>query len=384
MNSEQMLQMFGSKAAEVEADAVKRVLVLYEEKIYNIGDCCVRFDKLKHFGSYFSNAAININFRKRENDKFIDALLKNNPHLSAITTKDWNEIHFEQYDVVIAISYNEPKLLQFIHEKYGVDTAFAVISLSELILNPSDAARYIFPVVPQLVQHVKTPGPGELYISDEEQAWADSWLESKGLKKGEHLFIVLDSTLRREKLVSLNVYFEFLAALLKKQNCKVLVFDENELGKEEFYGAWLGAKAMEKMIFSKKMQLRQDLCLLSSSYTRLVVGPCTGLLHCASAIYNRYINKGMPVEDVPLLMVYTGEYVGPELNANNWWRNSPLVNCLMLKKSNGAKQLRLLGELTENEKQLNDSLPCSEFTAKMLTDFMNSKLRLHQRLSVAC
>lgn len=386
MNSEQLLETFVNKAAAINAELVKRVLVLYEEKIYNIGDCCVRFDKLKHFGSFFGNAAVDINFRKGENDKFIDALLKNNPHLAAITTMDWNEIDFNQYDVVIAISYNEPKLLQFIHQKYGSNdnSLFAVISLSELILNPSDSAKYIFPVVQQLVDYVRILGPGELYISDEEQAWADSWLESKGVKKGEHLFIVLDSTLRREKLLSLNVYFEFLAALLKKQNCKVLVFDENELGKEEFYSAWLGSKAMEKMIFSKKMQLRQDLCLIGSSYTRLVVGPCTGLLHCASAIYNRYINKGMPAEDVPLLMVYTGVYLGPELNANNWWRNSPLVNCLMLKNRNGVKQLTLLADLTENEKQLNDSLHCSEFTSKMLIDFVNSKLRLHQRLSIAC
>jgi hypothetical protein len=368
-----------------DRNAVKRMLVLYEEKIYNIGDCCVRFDKLKHFASYFSNATVDINFKKGENDKFIDALLKNNPHLSAITTADWKEIDFGQYDVVIAISYNEPKLQQFMQENYGPadKLPFALISLSELILNPCDTAKYIFPVVQSLVDHVRVPGPGELYISEEEQAWADGWLESKGVKKGEQLFIVLDSTLRREKLLNLDVYFEFLATLLKKQNCKVLVFDENELGKEEFYGAWLGGKAMEKMIFSKKMQLRQDLCLLGSSYTRLVVGPCTGLLHCASAIYNRYVNEGMPVDEIPVLMVYTGVYLGPELNANNWWRNSPLVDCLMLKKKAGTKQLTLLANLTEQEKELNDSLPCSEYTAQMLMNFVNSKLKPTQ-LSVAC
>lgn len=388
MNPQTTLQQLISNTDELNTDAVKRVLVLYEEKIYNIGDCCVRFDKLKYFGAYFRNAAVDINFRPGQNDKFIDSLLTNNPHLSKVSTQEWNTIDFPEYDIIIAIAYNEEKLLQFIHEKYGdaivsKQIKLAAISLSDLILPPSAGVKYFFPVMKRLVGHAQTPGPGELYISVEEQEWADSWLESKGMKKGEHLFIVLDSTIRREKLVNLNVHFDFIAALLKKENCKVLVFDENELGKEEFYSAWLGEKAMQKMIFSKKMTLRQDLCIIGSSYTRLVAGPCTGLLHCASAIYNHYVNRGMPVEEVPLLMVYTGEYVGPELNANNWWRNSPLVNCLMLKKKAGAKQLTLLANLTEQEKQLNDSLPCSEYTAKILMDFVNSRLKPSLQLSVA-
>lgn len=358
---------------------VKRVLILQDQKSAYIGDSCIWFGRLKHVSAFFNNAAVDINFPNEHNHKYIGAFLKNHPYLSDISTCSMDKICFENYDLVIAISYDEEKILQFLHDKYAdavSDGSFklAVFSLSQSVLLRVDYGKYTFPAYNELTEYAN-PLLNELYLSDEEQQWGDAWLRSKGLEEGDELFIVLDSSSKGEKLIRMNVYFEFLSWLLKRRNAKVLIFDEQNIGKEAFYREWLGEANLKKMIFSKGLTLRQDLCLIGSSYTKLVFGPCTGLVHCASAIVNNYVNNGMPVADAPLMVVYTGQYAGLELNADRWWGTSPLVHCLMLKKRNGVRQLCTLSSLSEKEKELNNSLPCSEYTSATLIEFVSNKLR---------
>jgi len=366
---------------------IRRVLVLYEEKIVYVGDCCIRFDKLKYFKSFLNNATININFSVKENFKFYNAFLKNNPHVDSISTLSWKDIDFESYDIVFCVKYDEGTFLDFLHEKYCnliEKNLFrvAVFSLSIVLLQPQlqpqNSARQVFPLAQGLLEHIESLGRasqlGELYINEEEQAWANRWLESKGLEANERLFIICDSSALREKLINIGVYFDVLKFLLRKENIKVLIFDEKGIGKEEFYQACLDMSSMKKMIFSKCLTLREDLCIIASKYTKLIFGPCTGLLHCASSIYNNFVNRGMNASEVPLMITYTGLYSEENNNAYYWWGNSPLINCVLLKEKNNKKQIVLLNNLTEEEKKANDSLPCSEYTAEMLIDLINSKL----------
>jgi hypothetical protein len=363
---------------------VKRVLILQDQKSAYIGDSCIWFGRIKHVSAFFNNAAVDINFPNENNHKYIGAFLKNHPYLSDISTCAMDKVCFEDYDLVIVISYDEEKVLQFFHSKYGEavnDGRFklAVFSLSQSVLLRVDYGKYTFPAYDQLIEYAN-PLLNELYISDEEQQWGDEWLRSKGLQEGDELFIVLDSSSKSEKLIRMNVYFEFLSWILKRNNARVLIFDEGNIGKEAFYREWVGEANLNKIIFSKGLTLRQDLCLIGSSYTKMVFGPCTGLLHCASAIVNNYINKGMPVANAPLMVVYTGQYGGLELNADRWWGTSPLVHCLMLKKRNGVKQLCTLNSLSQKEKELNNSLYCSEYTSAALIEFVSNKLRAMSRV----
>jgi hypothetical protein len=372
----------------INYDNVRRVLVLYEEKIYFIGDCCIRFDKLKYFKSFLYNATVDVNFSIKENFKFYNAFLKNNPNINSISTLSWKDIDFESYDIVFCVKYDEGAFLDFLHEKYcnliGKNQfRVAVFSLSQSLLRPQKDAYRVFPVNQNLLEHIKGPGRdsqlGELYINGEGQTWANQWLESKGLEANEDLFIICDSASSREKLINIGVYFDVLKFLLRKENSKVLIFDEKGIGKEEFYQACLGKNSMKKMIFSKCLTLREDLYIMASKHTKLIFGPCTGLMHCASSIYNNYVNRGMNASEVPLMITYTGQYTENQ-NANFWWRNSPLISCLLLKEIHNKKQIVLLNNLTEEEKNANDSLPCSEYTAEMLIDLINSKLLIRSDL----
>jgi hypothetical protein len=358
---------------------VKNVLVLHEEPINHIGDWAIAFDKLKYLKTYMPDAAVTINFTVEGANKIYDALLKNNPHLDAITTRQWKDIDLEKYDLLFTYSYNEPPILAWLHETYGQliqsdQYKVCVYTFSHGLVRADPNAIPIFPVNQEFFAHAKNNNvPPELYLSKEEQQWANEWLREKGLKENEQLFIVLDAT-QREKLLSMQVHFQFLMNLLKRENIKVLIFDENNLGKDKFYTELIGARLMEKFIFCKGLSLRQAFCLLGSSYTKLVFGPCTGLMHCASGIYNNYLNNGLEREKLPVLITYTGKYHPDAKTVHWWWSNAPLVNVLALRMRNNQKTMLLLEEMEDFEKKTNSGLLCSEYTVSMLTEFLDKKL----------
>ena len=357
----------------------QKILILYEEKIKYLGDFCIRFDKISFCKSFF-NASIDINFTNKENKKYYEALLINNPNLAAVSDLEWENIEFDNYDLVFCAAYDENRLKEFICKKYNYNAGerFVVFSISEVLLAPDPNAVRVFPVNSDFMAQVQLIArhPGLLYVSEEEREWGNRWLESRGLKQGEELFIFLDSTTKRSKLINIQVYFEVLQFVLNRAKVKVLIFDEKSIGKEEFYRQWLGEEQAEKLIFSKGLELREDLRIIASSFTRLIFGPCTGLMHCASGIYNYYVQSGKSLKEVPLMITYTGQYPKEENNADLWWGSSPLVQCLLLQKRNNETKLALLSALSEAEKISEEQVPCSEYTSRMLIDFLDGQLKL--------
>ncbi|AEV98656.1 hypothetical protein A4D02_34840 [Niastella koreensis] len=364
----------------LDVASIKRVLILHEEEFDIIGDWVIRFHKLTYLKGFLQNAAITINFTAAGHNMLSDALLKNNPHLHAITAMKWQEIDFEQYDFILTVSYNEQAILAYLDQRYGSSIqcgAFriCVFTMSYFMLKPKEGVVFLFPLNRELGLYSEKMGtPIELYISKEEQQWADAWLREKGLKENEQLFIILDSASKRDKLLSIPVYYELLLDLLLRDNVKVLNFDEMNMGKEKFYTELLGAIHMEKFIFSKGLNLREAICLLGSSQVKLILGPCTGLMHCASGIYNNYVRNGLNRAQVPVLIVYTGKYKQDAGNVYLWWNNNPLMNILVIRKRNNDKTMLLMDDLTDEEKIKNDGLTCDEYTARMLTEFVDQKI----------
>lgn len=360
--------------------SVKQVLILHEEELTNIGDWVLRFDMLKYLKGYLQHADITINFTAEGANIIYDALLKNNPHLHAVTAMKWQEIDFEKYDLVISVSYNEPAILAYLHERYSSSILsdqfrLCVFTMSHYMIKQKPDVKPLFPIHKELGLYAeKNRTPVELFVTKEEQQWADSWLREKGLRENEQLFIILDTTTRREKLLSMPVYFGLITDLLKRENVKVLNFDEANIGKEKFYSELLGAKLTGKFIFSKGLSIREAMCLLASSYTKLVFGPCTGMMHCASGIYNNYVSNGLNKARAPVLITYTGKYLPDEGHVYLWWNNAPLMNVLVLRNRNNKKTMLLLDDLNEVERVINDGLPCADYTAPMLVEFVNKKI----------
>ncbi|HEY8898440.1 MAG TPA: hypothetical protein VIM79_26610 [Niastella sp.] len=356
---------------------IQKVLILYDEKIIFIGDTCKRIATLELITSYFENATVDVNW---QNPGFSDvylSLLKNSPSFNNVTNKKWEEIIFFDYEVVICVTFEEATLLRHLYTKHKASrnnkltTAF--FSLSRAGLNyVGKPVSTIFPIYLDLLQFIQTnKGNQYLYVSDEERKWADEWLVANGLKENEQLYILLDSTTADEKLLSPTVFSEMLSSIIETTRAKILIFDEKNIGKERMYREMLGDTCIDRFMFATQLDLRKALCILASNYTKLIFGPCTGLLHCASGIYNHFIKNGMPVSSVPLLVVYTGRYEHNDDNAKIWWDKSPLIKCLIIKKVHGQKQLVLLSDLKEEEKDdKTNVLSCKEYTADMILHFL--------------
>lgn len=365
----------------VPNDTVKQVLILCEERINYLGDFCVRFGRLRYFKSFFNNAAIHLNYSHKEDNRFFDSLLLNNPYLDSISALCWSEIDFEKYDIVFYAAYNEKGFIEFLHEKYDevintLQFRVRIFSFSRILLVPKPDLKYVqvFPHYDELANYISQAAfTAELFISKEEQQLGDRWLEANGIKKNEKLFVIVDSAKLESKLLQPDVYFEFLTYLTNRENVRLLIFDEQRIGKDKLYYQKIGEKNFDKIIFSMGRPLRDDLCAIASTYTRFVFGPCTGLMHCSSSIYNFYVNNGMEKQHVPLLVTYTGQYPEPT-SAGRWWGQSPLVSCIMLKERANRKEIVELHSLPETEKEMRDQLPCSAYSADILIDFIERKL----------
>jgi len=387
MNSlRETLALIAENNNSIDRHEVKRILIIYEEQDFFIGDSCIMFDKFKACKLFFSNASVDINFNI---EKYIDgykAVLKANPNIDNIPGLKWEEIDYNNYDLIFCVTHQEELLLQIISEKHSDDLRdgtfkTAVFSFSRQIIDNLENGQVVFPSYDAFLEFSSNDlGPMELFIDEEEKVWANDWLKNKGLKENEKLLILLDSTSVKSKLLQVTVYYEMLMELLKMQDIKVLIFDEKNIGKEAFYRQLLGPALAQKFIFSNGLDLRKAITLLSSDKVKLIFGPCTGLMHCASGIYNNLVKNGLEENKVPLMITYTGKYHKQNENAHYWWHNAPLMNCMIIRQKNGLKEMVLLHKLTENEKHsVNDTLDCSEYTSKMISGFLDKHLKLNEQ-----
>ena len=372
---EMILQEILSNNDRIENHKAKRVLIIYHEELFFLGDTCIKFNELKVFRFLYTNAEIEINFAV---DRYVGkykAILQNNPYIDQVSNLPINEIDYINYDIVICIDYRENLILEAIKNKYfsqhtPANFKTAIYSLTNKCLRPNAESIVIFPENTSLYDTAKVVTenkPRELHISNEEREWAEKWLRNNGLQNDESLFIILDSASAREKMLNIKIYFDLLRYLLNKGKSQILIFDEKGMGKDLFYKEWLGEDYCKKIIFSKNLGLREDLCLLASPQTRLILGPCTGLMHCASGIYNYFVSQGMPGESVPAIITYTGEYPTPEKNARYWWSNSPLVNCVILKQYGNNREVLLLNDIGTDVNITDNLVPCNKYELSDLT-----------------
>lgn len=358
---------------------VKRALILYEDAEFVLGDNIIILHNFGLIRQFLGEPVVfDLNIVTQKYVEKYKALLGNNPHFDHLTFIQVPDIPFDQYDLVICISTFEVALLHALHARYTSlqqpMPGCAIFSYSKVVFTRKEeyVGRPVFPIYEELVGHAtfQNDQPYELYLSEEERHWGDRWLEEKGIKEGESLYVIVDNASRRHKVITPETYYGILLHLLKKDNIRILIFDEEDAGKAAFYKLWFGEDQYAKFIFSCGLKLRQDLCLIGSHYTRMVFGPCTGLLHCAAGIFNNYHRNGMPLASVPLMITYTGGW-----NAEFWWGKAKLVTCLLVRNVMGEKKMSVLTEMNKWEREYwYDRLECYEFTADMIISYLDHRL----------
>lgn len=351
------------------------VLILYEYETFFIGDSLRIFGWLGAAQAYFTHARIEVNCVKHH--KMVGELLRHNPYVARVSGHAWENLDFAAYSLVITITNREAQLRKILEDRYRETLAeefWTAVYSCPVLQDPYELGKYILPVYHELIDQVKQykERANALFVTDEEKAWADGWLRENGLRETDNLLIILDSTSSRSKFLRMDVHCELLEYFLSRENAKVLIFDEQGKGKKMFYTQWLGAALAGNLIVSEKMSLREAVCLLGSSYAKLIFGPSTGLLHCASGIYNTRLKAGMRPADLPIMITYVGYDALKRTQANEWdWWGGSLVNCILLRKDpEGRKEIHFIEE--HNQTGL---LPCQEFTSELLLDFVGRNYR---------
>lgn len=366
------------KCASFERTNARKVLILFRELNGFIGDLCKRVDRLWYIKEYFPNAILDFNFTFPKHQWIYDGLLKNSPYINKLFSAELEDSDFSEYDLIIYVDPDEMSLLNTLFQRYekgGGNGNYVppVFSMTKTLFRADSVNNLKFPMYQGLLDFLLDI-KGELYIPNEEREWGEKWLRDRGVDEGDSVIVVLDTSSAKEKMLNVPVYFDFIQFLLRGKRTKVLNFDERGVGKEDFYKAWLGSLS-DNMIFSKNLSLREVLCILSARSTKMIFGPCTGLMHCSSSIYNCYKRMGMAENDIPVMITYTGRYPEQQCPAE-WWGNSPLIDCIMLKsRGNGSCSLVKLLDLSLEEQARNDSLPCSRFTADHLINFVRASFQ---------
>ena len=367
LHSINLLEELTERSKDLNKLSVEKALVLFEVERFFIGDTCDRMAYLKVCSAVFPNAKVDL----FTNQPGIAHLMKNNIYVNyLIISEAYSQINFPQYDIVICLSHKESDILSHlngVYEKQGDSHLPKVYSIPDLN-DKNHGIKIIFPPLPITTEEV-TADRMEIFISKTEARWANQWLRNAGVGKEDSVVIFLDSAGDRSKLMSTSEQFELIKQILKYQEDKILIYDENGMNKKLFYISWLGAKIVaDRFIFAEKSALRESICLMAADAIRMIIGPCTGLMHCASAVYQHMLSANTRKEnEVPVLLTYRGKVQDPIDSPYRWWGNSLCDCALIVASEENGKRIRELSEQDrEMSNALNGLLPAQEITGMLL------------------
>ncbi|MFA0961134.1 glycosyltransferase family 9 protein [Roseivirga sp. BDSF3-8] len=347
-----------SNEVKLKPEEVRKVILVIDLKNFGIGDSVVAFGKLRALQSFLYNARIEV-----YTNKFHYAILKNNPCVEDIHLDD-DDLSYDVYDLILLFSDKEEDYKEYFQQKAG-DNMSRVLSLygySEVFPTYIDFLAYS---ESDDFQENHKQFKQEMYISEEEKAESDKWFREAGVADHEKVVVFLDTSSGKEKILPTTVLIEMVKYFKAFPNTKVLIFDERNSGKEEFYKEYLQADFTDDIMFCTNPSLRKNINLLSSDFVKVIFGPCTGLLHCAAGAYEIFKYTGRGFEDIPVMIAYFGTAVaGFETNEWDWWGHSLVDAIYNTMGMSGQKEIKKL------EGYHYDCLRCSEFETDMLTNYL--------------
>lgn len=144
------------------------------------------------------------------------------------------------------------------------------------------------------------------------------------------------------------------------------------MGKRLFYNEWLGAELSKKTIFAEGLSLREAIALISSKYTKLIFGPSTGLLHCASGVYNILLQKKL-VENAPIMVGYLGKDKTNNYQENFWWGGSYVNAILPIKGNFNNIEIKSIKDIDfQKLKSEGKILECKDYSSESILRYLES------------
>lgn len=335
----------------------RRVLILddYKRRLY-IGDSTIWLSLIRRLlrccGSY-EDVVINC-----DNSRLL-------PRLSELYEKafqgnvsfqglSWDQINFDSYDLIILETDIVLKFFLHIHPLLHAVSLknTSIYTISPLIDRPLVHTYNWGFFENHLENEAGEPGDltlssdKEIFISEEERMVAELWLKEKGLTDDDDLIIILNGSSRDEKIILPEEFTKLIKLMLQQKNSKILVFNTDYANEETLQ---LTVDQKERFIYAPFQGIRRDLNIIVSRFTKVVIGPCTGILHLANGAFVYLLNKQLiAIDKLPFMMVYTGlQQHDVNYLPHNWWNNS-LVKCAVIIKINGEDALVALDEIIAN------------------------------------
>jgi hypothetical protein len=363
--------VFGGRAFDREK--IRSVLVCLDDtKNDKIGDCIVRMSHIKWLQWYFPHAVIHVN----SPSKIFTILSKNIPSIEKTTHLPIEEIEYDDYEMVLLIvearSLYYAGINEYVERKGDVD--FAVYTLLEPEENGE--LKLAIPPLPELEGGLPDPlmkdiSRREITVSEEEMLAGKRFLDQY-VGKDEKLIIFLTNSSAFNKTLKMSVNIELIDYFASLPGRRLILLDPDN--DREFIFRSLGAK-LENTLFLKGKSLRETFAFMADERVELIFGPCTGLMHAASGIYNSLLARGLRTT-LPHMLVYTGLYYEIS-HAMDWWQGS-LVKCLILRRGKYAqKKIQLLEDMDRTEFLFQQNiLPTSEYTASLIKNHLREHCQL--------
>lgn len=344
------------------------LLYIYVED-FGIGDCVLYFSRIKAISTFLNNTDFDVATNAQHYN-----FLQYHPLVNRFYM-ELDEVDFIDYDLVLTFSNCEFYLAHFLHKRYGRRILEGEMKLSVYSLfHAEDHVTSIFNNLSALEEFIRdtcktrlSSLKHELYISEAEQAASDEWFESNGigLPGNEHVIVLLDSTSDRNKLMKIECFEQLLRHFIAWKNCTIVIFNPENFDKRDIYRELVGEEMMSRILFVYEKDLRRNFCLCASKYIRLIIGPCTGLLHCAEGIYNTLELQGRLSAERSILLAYVGPPApGDHTDKWFWWGNTNVHCCYIDKTENGNKVVRRLTTTG------NPGLACKEFETGALLKYL--------------
>ncbi len=351
---------------EIDRFAVKSVLVCLDDtNMTKIGDSIVRLSRLKFLQHYFPTAKIQVN----SPSKVFLEVAKHSETIESVTRIPMELVELNDYDVLLLYVDKRTTYSKHIEEyaRRRGKLNFSIFSIME----PEDPVERAVPFEP--LPRLSENYPADLLddVQRNEICLTVSELE-EGTKfldeyiSDEKLIVFFVNASSYTKSLKMSVTIELIRYFQKFSHTKLLIFDP--FNDKELFFKSMGTN-VENALIVKGKSLRETFAIIADERVNLIFGPCTGLMHAASGIYNFLMKNKLRLK-LPTMVVYTGLYY-EMTNAAAWWRGS-LVKCMVLtvdEKNN--RKAKLLEELMESQLFLQEGIaPTYDYTLEMIKGFL--------------
>jgi len=367
------MQQINHPPAPPDRTSVRKVLFCLDGlDNTKIGDLIVRLSEAKIVCHYFANARITINCPAR----LLHELAKNVTFIHAFTALKAEEIDFTGYDVILLYVDEQGKYAKLVarhNQETGRNVPCYRLNDSYKFEDRLSAAPLLEPLFqfdypPELIRDMNRR---EIVLSDGEMAEGTAILDAhlRRTPGNEELILFIYSASAYSKTFRMSVIIELIRYFQALPGYRLVILDPFD--DKEQYLRMMNVNIDEAVVL-KHLSLRQTFSVMADPRMGLILGPCTGLMHAASGVYNSLVKRSLRT-NLPALAVYTGLYEREGLQtAAQWWYGS-LAKCLIL-KTDGAGNKRIVTLEEQDEVDMpfqKDVLPCREYTAALVQEYLS-------------